>query len=112
MLAAGAAKRDRQTRESARLIRLDTGFHEREHAGEIMMRAFLLIQIFDLRRIFACEGFELFFAAGVWDASSVKNESTAVAGFVFRNAVPVGKAANPYDQIFFLRCRGPRSLDS
>src|SRR5277367_4877426 len=87
MLAAGAAKGDAQTCESARLIRLDTGFHERKHAGEIVMRAFLLIQIFDHRRIFACEGLELFFAAGVWDASSIENKPTAVAAFVFRNAL-------------------------
>src|SRR6202142_1624251 len=112
MLAAGTAERDGKASEAATLICFYAGIHEREHAGEILMRTFLLIEILDPRRVFARKCFEFFLASWIGNASRVENESTAVAGFVFGYALPIGKAANPYHQIFFLGIRGRRGLVS
>jgi len=53
VLAAGAAERDHQILEAALLISADAGIHERQDAGEKLMHALLLLEIFDHRGVFA-----------------------------------------------------------
>ena len=53
VLAAGAAERDHEALEAAGLIVGDTGVDERVNAGEELVNAFLLIEIFDYGRVFA-----------------------------------------------------------
>ena len=48
------------------------------------MRAFLLIEIFDHRRIFARKSFESLFAPRIRYAARIENESAAVPGLVLR----------------------------
>src|SRR5467141_297844 len=87
VLATGAAEGDHQILEAALLIVADTRVHQREHAGEKLVNAFLLNEIVDDRSILAGESLETLFAAGIGKAASIENASAAVAAFVRRQAV-------------------------
>src|SRR5438046_1719194 len=87
MLAASAAERNHQILEAALLKIADTGVHQRQDAGEELMHALLLIEIVDHRSVFAGEGLETLFAAGIGEAAAVKNEAAAVAALVLGQAV-------------------------
>ena len=54
------------------------------HTGQKLVHAFLLIEIFDHRSIFAGQWFEALFAAGIRQAAPVENKSAAIAGFILR----------------------------
>src|SRR6184192_995090 len=53
VLATGAAEGDHQILEAELLISADAGVHERQDAGEKLMHALLLLEIFDHRSVFS-----------------------------------------------------------
>ena len=65
--------------EAALAIGGDAGVDEGEDAGEKLVHAFLLIEVVDDGGVFAGEGFEALFAAGIGEAATVENEAAAVA---------------------------------
>src|SRR5215510_5036139 len=83
VLSAGATEGNHQALKSAALIVAHAGIHHGNHAGEKLVHGFLPLQIFDYRRVFSGQFLETFFAAGVRQAASIKDESAAVAGIVF-----------------------------
>ena len=52
--------------------------------GQKLVHAFLLVEIFDHRRVFAGERAEPLFAAGIGQAAGIEDESAAVARFIER----------------------------
>jgi len=64
-----------------------------------LVDAFLLLEIFDDGGVFAGEGFEAVFAAGVGEAAAVEDEAAAVAGFVFGQTLMKRKAEDADDEI-------------
>src|SRR5260370_13233102 len=82
------------------------------------MHAFLLIEVVDDRSVFAGEGFEALFAAGIGEAAAIEDEAAAISGFVFRQALVKRKTENPHDEIVgFARealqfFRGEHALES
>src|SRR4029077_14408959 len=103
VLAAGAAEGDHQIFETALLVAGDAGLDESERVGEILVHAFLLVQVIDDRGVFARQLLEALFPAGVWQAAGVENESPAVAGVVFWRIVVEGKTEDADGQILRLR---------
>jgi len=99
VLAAGAAEGDHEVFEAALLVSAHSGIHEREDAGEELVDTFLLLEVLDDGGVFAGEGFEAFFAAGVGEAAAVENKAAAVAGFVFWQALMEGKTEDADDEI-------------
>src|SRR5215475_3694856 len=81
VLATGAAERDHQTLEAARLVIGDAGVHERINGREELVNAFLLVEIFHDRSVLAGELLEFFFATGIGEAAAIENETAAVAAF-------------------------------
>ena len=63
------------------------------------MNAFLLVEIFDDRSIFAGELLEFFFATGIGKAAAVKNEAAAVATFVVGQFAMKREATDADDEI-------------
>src|SRR6201993_175416 len=104
MLAAGASKSHHQVLESAALVFIDTGVHQRQSAGKELVHALLLIEVFDYRGIHPGERFKSLFAPGIGQAAAVENESSSIASFVLRPAPVKRKAENPYREV--LRTRG------
>src|SRR5690348_7655881 len=78
VLPARAPKRHHQILESAFLIIRYAGVHQRKNTRQILMHAFLLVQVLDHRHIFPGQLFEAFFASGIRQTSSVKNKPSAV----------------------------------
>ena len=70
------------------LIIADACIHERRGMGEKLVYALLLIQVFNHGRVFACKRLESLFTAGIGNRSAVEDESAAISGFVFRQAIP------------------------
>src|SRR5213080_944509 len=89
VLSARATERDHQVLEAAVLISGDTCVNQRRDLIKKSMNAFLLVEILGNRRIFACEVLKSLFTPGIGQTASIKNESAAIAGFVFRNSVAV-----------------------
>src|SRR5215831_13957793 len=100
MLATGAAEGHHQILEAAVLVIAHTGIHQRHHAGEKLMHALLLMEIFDYRRVFARETFEALLATRIRETAAIKNESSAMPGLVLRQAAVKRKTENPHDQAF------------
>src|ERR1700756_5602472 len=96
MLAAGASKSHHQVLESAALVFIDAGVHQRQRAGKELVHALLLIEVFDHRRISSGERFKSLFAPGIGQAAAVENESPSIASFVLRPATVKGKAEDPH----------------
>src|SRR5713101_5796058 len=99
VLATGAAERNHQIFEAATLIFAHAGVHERENTGEKLMHAFLLIEIVDDRDVFASEGLEALFAAGIGEAAAIENKAAAVPVFVLRQFLVKRKTENAYGEI-------------
>src|SRR6266478_2327682 len=104
MLPAGASKSHHQGLESAALVFIDTGVHQRQRAGKELVHALLLIEVFDHGLISSGERFEAFLAPGVRQAAAIEDESSPVAGLVLGPATVKGKAEDPYCEVF--RTRG------
>src|SRR5208283_765676 len=78
VLPAGSTERYHQTLEAAPLISAHAGIHQRHDAREELMYAFLLIEIIDYRRVFACESSEVLFPSGIRDATGIENKSATM----------------------------------
>ena len=63
------------------------------------MHVFLLIEIVDDRLVLASQRLKPLFPSGIWQAAPVKHESTAVSGFIFRQALVKGKTENANGEI-------------
>src|SRR5712671_1819129 len=100
MLPAGAAEGDHEVLKAALAITVDTGIHERHHAGKKLVHAFLLIEIVDYRRVLSGQRLEAFFAAGVRQAAAIEYESSAVSAFILRQATVKRKTENTHDEVF------------
>src|SRR2546423_6046307 len=96
MLPAGAPKRHHQILETALLVTGQAGIYERQHAGEKLMHALLLVEIVDYRRVTASESLEAFFAPGIREAAAIEDEATAVPCFILRYALVKGKTENAH----------------
>ena len=86
MLPAGAAERHHQVLKAAPLILAHAGVHQRQDTGQKLVHALLLIQIVDDRSVFAGEGLEALFAAGIGQAAAIENKSAAIPGLILRPA--------------------------
>src|SRR6266478_1633097 len=100
MLPAGASEGHHQVLEAALPVTAHAGIHQRHHAGEKLVYAFLLIQIIDYRRVFSGQRLEALFAAGIREAAAVKNKSAAVPALVPRQTAVKRETENPHDEIF------------
>src|SRR5439155_7454379 len=85
MLPTGAAERYHQVLEAAALIIADARIHQRDHAGEELMRALLLVEILDHRRVFSGQAFETLFASRIGNAAGIEDEAAAVPGLIRRH---------------------------
>src|ERR1700675_4529662 len=103
MLAAGASEGDHEILEAAVLRVADAGVHDREHAGEGLVHAFLLVEIVDDRSVFAGESFEALFAAGIRETAAIEDEASAVTGIVLRQGLVKRKTENAHDEIVGFR---------
>src|SRR6185312_3785299 len=75
--------------------------------GQELMRALLLIEVFDHRTVPAGEILETFFTAGIGNSTRVKNKSATIACLIaWRSALMKGEAENPDSEIRPLRSRG------
>ena len=99
VLAAGAAERDHEAFEAAGLVVGDARVDERVNAGEELVDAFLLIEIFDDGRVPAGEFLEFFFAAGIGEAAAVEDETAAVSAVVFGKFTVKRKTVYADDEI-------------
>src|SRR5262245_39994535 len=101
MLPAGTSKRNRQALESAALVVGDTRFDQRHYVLEVLVHALLLIEVVNHGRIFAGEGLEPLFSPRIGEAADVEDESTAMAGLVFRRTTAMeGKTEDAYNEFF------------
>jgi len=82
VLAAGAAEGDHEVFEASALVAGDAAIYEGEDAGQVLLHTLLAAEVVDDRLVFAGEGLEAIFAAGVGEAAGVKDEAAAVAGLV------------------------------
>ena len=82
MLAARAAERHRQVLESALLVIADAGIDQREHAGEVLAHALMLVQVIRDRRVLAGERLEVLFASRIGQAARIEDKSAAMTGVV------------------------------
>src|SRR4030095_3811045 len=87
VLSACAPKRDHQTLKPALLIARHTRVHQRKDAGEILVNAFLLVQVLNHGCIFAGQLLESFFPSRIRQAPPVKNESSAVSRFILGHSL-------------------------
>src|SRR5271157_1935187 len=99
MLAARAAEGHHQILEAALLIIADAGIDQREHSREKLVHAFLLVEVFDHRRVFAGESFEALLAAGIRQTTAIKHEAPAIARVILRQAAMKGKAEDAHDKV-------------
>src|SRR5271157_1533510 len=102
VLPARATERDSQAREPPTLICVDAGIHQRDSVGQKLMRAFLLVKIFDHHRVFACKSLEPLFASRVGYAAGIENEAAAVPGLVLRYPPGKRKTEDSHNQMLFL----------
>ena len=54
-------------------------------AGEELMRALLLVEILDHRRVFSGQAFETLFASRIGNAAGIEDEAAAVPGLIRRH---------------------------
>ncbi len=104
VLASGAAERDHEAFETARLVVADAGVHERINRSEKLVNAFLLVQIFDDRSVFAGEFLESFFTARIGEAATIEHESATIATFIFRQFAMKRKTADVEHEIVGILC--------
>src|ERR1700727_372178 len=110
MLAAGASERNHQVLEPALLIAGHASVDERHHAGQELVHAFLLIEVFDHRRVASGESLETIFAARVRKAATVENKAAAVSSFIFRQAAVKREAEDANDQVIRVRSQALQFL--
>ena len=103
MLASGASERHHQILKSAALVIVHAGVHQRHDAGQILMDAFLLVEVVDHRRVPARQRLEALFAAGIRQAAPVKDKAAAVPALIFRQAAMKRETENPHHQIVRIR---------
>src|ERR1700688_2214336 len=89
VLAAGTAERNHQIFKAATLILANAGIDQRADVVKKLVRTFLLIEIFDDRRIFSGEALETLFPPGIGNAAAVEYEAAAISGLIFRYAAVV-----------------------
>src|SRR5258708_1083396 len=67
------------------------------------MHAFLLIEVFDHRSVFAGERLEALVADGMWKAAAIEDEAAAISAFVLGQALVKGKTENAHDEVVRFR---------
>src|SRR6185312_4658587 len=100
MLAASAAERNHQVPEATALVIAHAGIDQSRCMGQELMRALLLIKVFDHRSVFAGEILETLFAAWIGNSASVKNKSAAIACFIARRSTLMERKAEYPDSEF------------
>src|SRR5208283_4130512 len=97
--ASGASEGHHQILEAALLIIADAGINQRKHSRKELVHAFMLVEVFDHRRVFAGDRFEALFAAGIRQTAAIKHEASAIARFILRLAAMKGKAEDAHNKI-------------
>src|SRR5579885_912877 len=105
VLAASATERHHEILEAPLAVIRDGGIHQGKNAGEELVHALLLIEIFDHRSVLAGQRLEAVFASGSGESAPVKHESAAISGFVPRLGLVKGEAENAHHQVVRFRSK-------
>ena len=78
VLSTGAAERDHEVPKTTALICRHACINERLRMREILLHAFLLVEVVNNRGIFSGQLLEAFFASGIGQAARVEDKAAAI----------------------------------
>ena len=99
MLSARAAERQHQVLKTALLIVAQAGVHQRHDAGQILVHALLLVQIFDHGRISSRLCLEPLFPARIGQTASIEDESSSISGLILGQPAMKREAEDSHHKI-------------